>query len=312
VTLAASTASSSSQQALGRWLVFLATVFWGTTATLARSVFRDQGVPAQTVVELRLTIAASLLLAWLLVRNRAALRVARADLRRLLLLGLFGVAAVQGTYYYSISRLGVGLAILLQYVAPSLIVLWEMARGKRPSPATISAVLMALAGTALLVRGVDTVSMHATPFDWIVGASSAFIFAFYVLASKRVMARHEPETVLLYTFAIAALFWACVTPPWRILAAHYPASLWWKFALLGVFSTLVPFRCFYAGLKRLPAAEAGILATAEPVVAIVSAYVFLGESLGPWQLAGAGMVIVAAILASRGQPDVGERIAERG
>ncbi len=280
MTLPASTASSSSQRALGRWLVFLATVFWGTTATLARSVFRDQGVPAQTVVELRLTIAASLLLAWLLVRNRAALRVARADLRRLLFLGLFGVAAVQGTYYYSISRLGVGLAILLQYVAPSLIVLWEMARGKRPSPATISAVLMALAGTALLVRGVNTVSMHATPFDWIVGASSAFIFAFYVLASKRVMARHEPETVLLYTFAIAALFWACVTPPWR--------------------------------LKRLPAAEAGILATAEPVVAIVSAYVFLGESLGPWQLAGAGMVIVAAVLASRGQPDAGERIAERG
>ena len=114
MTLPASTASSSSQRALGRWLVFLATVFWGTTATLARSVFRDQGVPAQTVVELRLTIAASLLLAWLLVRNRAALRVARADLRRLLFLGLFGVAAVQGTYYYSISRLGVGLAILLQ------------------------------------------------------------------------------------------------------------------------------------------------------------------------------------------------------
>ena len=115
---------------------------------------------------------------------RGALRIERADRGALLVLGLFGVAAVQGTYYYSIAKLGVGLAILLQYVAPSLIVLWEMARGQRPSPPMVAAVLLALSGTALLVSGVDRSSVHATAFDWCVGASSSVIFAFYVLASK--------------------------------------------------------------------------------------------------------------------------------
>ena len=304
--------SQSGQRALGRWLVFLATLFWGGTATLARSVFRDSGVPAQTAVELRLVIAASLLFAWLLARNRGALRVERSDRSALLVLGLFGVAAVQGTYYYSIAKLGVGLAILLQYVAPSLIVVWEMARGQRPSPAMIAAVLLALAGTALLVSGVDRSSVHASVFDWVVGASSSVIFAFYVLASKRLVARYAPETVLVYTFAIAAVFWACVTPPWRIVAAQYPASMWARFAVLGVFSTLVPFRCFYAGLKRLPAAEAGVIATAEPVVAILAAFVFLGEGLKPAQMLGAAMVIVAAVLASRGHPEAAEAGVERG
>jgi drug/metabolite transporter (DMT)-like permease len=292
--------------------VFLATVFWGTTATLARSVFRDDGVPAQTVVELRLAIAAGVLFVWLVLRRRSALRLEPRDRLRILVLGLFGVAAVQGSYYYSISRLGVGLAILLQYVAPSLIVLWEMVRGTRPSAATVAAVALALCGTALLVRGVDTISVHASTFDWIVGASCAFIFAFYVLASKRVVARYAPETVLLYTFAIAAGFWACVTPPWRIVAAHYPARVWLRFVLLGIFSTLVPFRCFYAGLKRLPAAEAGIIATAEPVVAIVAAFVFLGEGLTPGQIVGAGLVVGAAVLAARGNPETAEAAAERG
>ena len=291
------------QRVLGRGLVFLAAFFWGTTATLARSVFRDQGVPAQTVVELRLAIAASLLFAWLLTRARALLRIEPRDRAYIAFLGLFGVAAVQGSYYYAISRLGVGLAILLQYVAPSLIVLWELVRGKRPSPATVAAVLMALGGTALLVRGVDTSAVHASTFDWIVGASCAPVFAFYVLASKRAVTRYAPETVLAWTFALAAVFWACVTPPWRILAAGYPAAVWWRFAFLGVFSTLVPFRCFYAGLKRLPAAEAGVIATAEPVVAIVSAFLFLGEGLKPGQLAGAALVIVAAVLAARGDTD---------
>lgn len=292
--------------------MFLATVCWGTTATLARSVFRDGRVPAQTVVELRLVIAVSLLLAWLLARKRGALRVERADRGAMVVLGLFGVAAVQGTYYYSIAKLGVGLAILLQYVAPSLIVLWEMARGQKPSPAMIAAVMLALAGTALLVGGVDRSAVHASALDWIVGASSSVIFAFYVLASKRLVARYAPETVLVYTFAIAAVFWACVTPPWRIVAAHYPASMWARFALLGVFSTLVPFRCFYAGLERLPAAEAGVIATAEPVVAILSAFVFLGEGLRPGQMFGAVLVIVAAVLASRGHPETVEAGVERG
>jgi len=206
----------------------------------------------------------------------------------------------------------VGLAILLQYVAPSIIVLWEMARGKKPSSATIAAVLLALGGTALLVRGVDRAAVHASALDWVVGASSSFIFAFYVLASKRLVARYAPETVLVYTFAIAALFWMCVTPPWRIVGAHYPPSMWARFAVLGVFSTLVPFRCFYAGLERLPAVEAGVISTAEPVVAILAAFLFLGEGLKPGQMLGAGLVIAAALLASKDRPEAAEAGVERG
>ena len=95
-----------------------ATVLWGTSATLARFVFRDRHVPALTVVELRLAIAVALLGSWLAWRKPAALRLRRADWGHFLVLGLGGVAAVQGSYYYAISTLGVGLAILIQYLAP--------------------------------------------------------------------------------------------------------------------------------------------------------------------------------------------------
>ena len=305
------TSAEARQRVIGRWLVFLATCFWGTTATLARSVFRDNGVPALTVVELRLVFAAVLLLAWLAIRRRSALRVARGDFSYFVVLGLFGVAAVQGSYYYSIARLGVGLAILLQYMAPSLIVLWELARGRKPAPAMILAVCLALAGTALLVNGVDPRTLHASTLDWAIGMSSAVIFAFYVVFSKRGLTRYAPETVLFYTFSIAAGFWAIVAPPWRILGAGYPPALWARFALLGIFSTLIPFRCFYAGLKRLPATEAAVISTSEPVVAIAAAALFLGESLRPLQLAGAVMVIGAALLASLDHPDAVAASVER-
>jgi drug/metabolite transporter (DMT)-like permease len=295
-------ASSDRDAARGRWLVLAATVLWGTSATLARAVFRDHHVPPLQVVELRLLIAVALLGPWLLIRKRSALRVPRRDWGYFLILGLFGVATVQGSYYYSIAVLGVGLAILLQYLAPALIVAYEAARGKPAGRYTVIAIVCAVLGTALLVGGLGAGAAKVPAHGWVIGFSSAFAFAFYILYSKRGLEHYPPETVLFYTFSIAGLLWACVNPPWRIVAAGYAPGLWGMFLCLGVFSTLAPFALFVAGLKRLPAAQTGILATFEPVVAVLAAAAFLGEGLRPIQWAGALLVLVASLLASRQVP----------
>jgi len=299
----------------GRWLVFGAACLWGTSATLARFVFRDLHVPALTAVELRLLIAVAILGPWLVWRRPAALRIDRADWGYFLGLGLFGVAAVQGTYYYAISTLGVGLAILIQYIAPALIVAYGALRGMRVRAATVVALASALLGIALLVSNVAATPgtrVRHSPLDWAVGFGSAVSFAFYVVFSKRGLRRYPPETVLFYTFLIAGLFWAVVTPPWRIAAAGYGADLWVMFAALGVFSTLVPFFLFNSGLKRLSAAEAGIIASLEPVVAVLSAAVFLGEGLRAFQWVGAVLVLIAASLASIQAPETVPAQPERG
>src|SRR5438093_13718665 len=98
-------------------MVLGAAFFWGTSATLARLVFRDRHVPPLTVVELRLVLAAIILGSWLAWRHPEQLHVARKDWAYFGILSVFGLAAVQGSYYYSISVLGVGLAILIQYLA---------------------------------------------------------------------------------------------------------------------------------------------------------------------------------------------------
>ena len=77
-------------------------------------------------------------------------------------------------------------------------------------------------------------------------------------------------------------------------------------------STLVPFALFYMGLRRLPAAEAGVIATSEPLVAMITAAVFLDEKLGAMQLVGAAFVLAAALLASRNKPEAAEASVERG
>jgi len=279
-------------------LVVAAAISWGLSATLARFVFHSRQIPPLTVVELRLLIAVALLAGYLAWRQPAALRIDMRDLPYFVILGLFGVAAIQGSYYYAISTLGVGLAILLQYLAPALIVLFDLARGVRVRPHLLFAVGGAALGATLVVGNIHPGSIHAHALDWAVGFGSAFVFAFYIVASKRGLERYAPQTVLLYTFAIAGLFWAVITPPWKILAAGYDASLWLMFLALGVFSTLVPFLLFYSGLQSMRPSEVGIIATLEPVVAVLASAFFLGEGLSALQWLGAAFVLTSAALSS--------------
>jgi drug/metabolite transporter (DMT)-like permease len=216
---------------------------------------------------------------------------------------------VQGTYYFAIATLGVGLAILMQYVAPALIIGFQALRGHRVGPRVIVAVVAALTGTGLLVGGLGKSVLHVPARGWVAGAGAALSFAFYILYSKRGLARYAPETVLFYTFTIAAAFWSLIMPLPRILAQGYGLDLWLMFLALGVFSTLVPFACFYTGLRHLPAAEAAIVATMEPVVAVVSAALILGEGLRGVQWAGAAMVLAAAVLSSLESPAQGTSAA---
>ena len=296
--------SLAQHRSAGRWFVIGAAFFWGTSATLARFVFRDHHVAPLTVVELRLSIAAIMLGAWLAVRHRDRLRIDPRDIGYFIVLGIFGLAAVQGSYYYSISVLGVGLAILLQYLAPTLIVILQIARGANPARITILAAIGALIGTALLVGNVGAEARSAAPWQWAISLCSAVIFAFYILYSKRGLAKYPPETVLFYTLCVAAVLWAFVTPPWTIASQNFGPDLWWMFLALAIFSTLVPFTLFYAGLRRLPPADAGIIATLEPVVAVITAALLLGEGLSPLQTAGAALVLVASVISNRANDSV--------
>ncbi len=305
-------ANPAGHAAAGRWFVIGAAFFWGTSATLARFVFRDHHVPPLTVVELRLAIAALMLGTWLAIRRRDLLRIDRRDIGYFVLLGVFGLAAVQGSYYYSISVLGVGLAILIQYLAPTLILILQIARGAKPGRVTLLAAIGALIGTAMLVGDVGPEARSAAPWQWAISFCSALIFAFYILYSKRGLARYALETVLFYTLCVAAVFWAFVTPPWTLTQRGFGADLWWMFFALAIFSTLVPFSLFYAGLRRLPPAEAGIIATLEPVVAVVSAALLLGEGLGPIQTVGAGLVLVASVVSNRAGAREPQRKASAG
>lgn len=80
------------------------------------------------------------------------------------------------------------------------------------------------------------------------------------------------------------------------------ADVWISSLLLSLVSTIAAFALYTYGLKHLEASKASILATVEPIVAVVIGIVLLQESLQGWQVLGIALVLYSAVLVTRGQP----------
>jgi drug/metabolite transporter (DMT)-like permease len=291
---------------LGYVYVILAAGLWALSGTAAKYLFQG-GMSPFELVQLRTTIAAAMLLVWLLAGKRGLLRVARKDYLYLPLLGIT-LAAMQFTYLYSISRIQVAVAVLLQYQAPVLIAAYALLFDKRrPSLVTLVSLFGAVVGCYLMVGAYNLNLLHMNSSGIISGLGSAIAFALYSVRSEYGMRTYAPWTVLFYALLFAAVIWNVLHPPFSAFHTHYGAFAWRWVLFIGLFGTVLPFGLYNEGIKRISSTRASITATLEPVAAGGIAYGFLGEMMEPWQVVGAGLVIASALLLQVEQDPAGQR-----
>ena len=130
-------------------------------------------------------------------------------------------------------------------------------------------------------------------------------FAIYMVGSERAGQRLEPVTTLFWVFGFATVFWALAIPwwsfPWEGLGSA--RNLLFAAALI-VAGTLVPFICIVASLRHIPAPRAAVVATLEPALAAVFAWIVLGEALAAVQIAGGAVVLTAVAWVQSRRPDL--------
>ncbi len=282
---------------LGLLAVSAAAVLWAFGGTYARKLI-DRGASPLEITEARAWIAFLVLGVFILVRNRA--RGARAARERapawiVVLFGL-SIAAANYFYYSSVASLPVAVAIVIQYTAPGLVVLWmAFAARHRPTRRIVAALLAALVGVALLselpaaLSGGDT-TLAAKGVA--AAVASAFAFASYILTGEHVERAAGPEGALVRGFGVAGVMWIIVQAIRGRPDTLLDGSLLPGVILLGIVATVIPFSLFLWGLARIGPSRAGIVSTLEPLSAAVLAYLWLNQSLGGWQIAGAALVVI--------------------
>lgn len=244
----------------------------------------------------RALAAAVLIVAYLAVADRGALKVSAKDVPFLAVFGVFGLAAVHFTYFKTLSLTGVATAILLEYLAPILVLVFSVVfLRERPSWRLPAGVLLSVAGCALMV-GVFGGALKVSQAGIAWGLASAFFFAFYTLMGKYASGRYAPWTLLAYGLVSATVFWLLYLGPARVIAVYGDPRAFGAVVFVAVVSTIIPFGAFLHGLQHIQATEASVTSTLEPAVAGIGAFFLFGETLGALQLLGGALVLGAILL----------------
>jgi drug/metabolite transporter (DMT)-like permease len=276
----------------------------GTISTLALQA----GIPATRLTALRCTGAAVVLLVGLAVLAPQRLRLTRGEVPLVAVFGVVGVALTQFLYYVAIGRLPVGIALVFEMTAPVLIALYVwLVRREHVRNRLWLALALSLSGLVLVAQvwqGGGSLDL----FGVAAALTAALCLAAYYLLGERGAADHDPVALTAWSFAAAAVFWAVAAPWWafdaEVLGRAVPVSLGSLELPVGVLigwivvlGAVAPFWLSIAALRHLPPTAAGIVATVEPVLASIVAWLWLEQVLNGWQIAGGLVVLTGIVLA---------------
>ncbi|CNG74177.1 transporter ydeD [Mycobacterium tuberculosis] len=294
-------------RAAGLGLVLLSSVCFGASGPFGKALI-EAGLGPLQAVWLRIAVAALVLVPLAAaVRGRAALAGLRPHARPLIVYGLTGVAGCQACYFVAASRLPVGVAILLEFSGPVIVLGWlRLVRGVPVHRTAAAGVATAMAGLALVVQVWTGLSLD--PVGLAAGLGAAACQASYFLIVDRLAGRVDPlvitsagSVVGAASLTVLAAPWAL---PWEVLPAQVPfaghtAPGWALVAWIGIVSTVIAYLTGVAGLQRLPAQVGGAICYTEAVAAALIAWAVLGERLTPLQMTGGAIVLTGAYIAQR-------------
>src|SRR5262245_37291451 len=244
-------------------MVLAATALWGINGSLAKAAL-GSGLSSLRLTEVRSTGAALVLVGALLVLRPKTLRITRAELPFLLVFGVAGLAFVQLLYFVAIHRLEIGVALLIQYVAPVLIALYARLVRKEPVRRRVwAALILSLGGLSLVVDLWSGVALDG--LGVLAALASAVTFALYILLAENAVTRRDPVSLLALGFTCAAIFWAIVQPWWSFPTEHLDDQIHMDGALFSstlpvwallvgvvLVGTIVPFLLLVGALRHIP------------------------------------------------------------
>ncbi|MYU23043.1 EamA family transporter [Streptomyces sp. SID8352] len=294
---------------VGLGLALGSAVAFGGSGVAAKPLI-EAGLDPLHVVWLRVAGAALVMLP-LAVRHRALVRRCPGLLAGF---GLFAVAGVQACYFAAISRIPVGVALLVEYLAPALVLGWVRFVQRRPvTRAAAFGVVLAVGGLACVVEVWSGLGFDALGLLLALGAACCQV-GYFVLADRggdAGDAAPDPLGVIAYGLLVGAVVLTAVARPWdmdwSLLAGSVPmdgtpvvAGL--LLAWIVLVATVLAYVSGVLSVRRLSPQVAGVVACLEAVIATVLAWVLLGEHLSTPQIIGGGVVLAGALIAQSSAP----------
>jgi drug/metabolite transporter (DMT)-like permease len=300
---ASSSGASRGFMASGLGIALFSSAVFGISGSFAKALLETGWTPGAAVTA-RLTGAALVLAIPAIPALRGRWHQLRDNWVTIVLFGLIGVAACQLFYFNAVARLSVGVALLLEYLAPVIIVLWLWAASrKRPRAMTFGGTLLSLAGLVLVLDLTGTVKIDVIGVFWGIAAAVCLAMYFFITAKEN---DSLPPIVLASGGLMlgAAVMWLAAATgllPMAFSTADTRLGPWvtpWWVSVGGlvVLATVLAYVSGIMAARELGSKVASFVALTEVLFAVIWAWLLLGELPGVIQLLGGALIVGGVIL----------------
>lgn len=290
--------------ARGVWIGLVAAAAFGSSGPFAKALLVE-GWSSGAIVLLRIAGASVVLIVPAVLALRGRWHLARRSAWSILLYGAAAVAGCQVAYFYAVSHLTVGVALLLEYLGIVLVVLWVWFRTRRaPSRLTGAGIVLAVVGLAFVL---DLASQsRPDPVGVVWGLVAAVGLAvFYVMAAHDTglppvalagLGMVLGTVTLALTGLVGLVPMTFATGDVVLLGAAVP---WWVPVVeLALIAAATAYLLAVMAARHLGSTLASFLGLTEVLFAVGFAWLLLGELPGYMQAIG-GVLILGGVIAVR-------------
>ena len=297
-------------------LIWTAVTLWALNAVVAKVVLDSAGVSAFRLAEVRATGSALILVTVVLILNPASMRIGRRELVKLAVFGVLGLGVVQLFYFVGIRRLDIGIALVINYLAPVFVALWARFYVHEPVRRRLwLAIALSLFGLTLVVElgAAPPSTGWASPRAWSRRSRTRPTSSWRSNRSPAAEtstrcspgASSSPRSSGRSSSRGGAFRWRRSTAASRCSGGSTTSAspVWLLLAYIVILGTVVPFVMLVSALHHVPATRVTIVAMLEPVLAALVAWVWLGEELAAIQILGGLLVLAGVVLDQTARPD---------
>lgn len=292
----------------GLIFALLSAATFGVSGPFAKSLIESGWSPGGAVFA-RVAGGALVMMVIAVATQWPRLRQVSAHTRTVLLYGVFAISGVQLCFFNAVQHLSVGVALLLEYLAPIIVIGWVwITKGARPSVQTLLGAAVAMIGAAVVIDVFGSAEISAVGVAW--GLAAAACLAVYFVISERADGDLHPVVLAasgltVSAMVIGALGLVGVLPlqfsASNAVVADHSVNVWLPVVVLVLVSTVIAYLTGIAAITLLGPTIGSLVALTEVLCAVVAAWILVGESVTALQAVGGAAIIAGLVLARLGQ-----------
>lgn len=286
---------------------------WGSAGIFVRKL-TELGMNSYTVVSVRVVLAVLILAVWLGIYDRNLLKIKLKDLWIFVAGGVVGMFGLNICYNFAISELSLSLAAVLLSLSPVFVLFMAAILFKEKiTSKKVICMTIAIAGCVLASGVLESAStMRWSVKGIIVGTIGAFFYGLYGIISKTAMERgYHAFTTTFYCLFMVMLVVIPLTN-WKLVndvVVANPVKMSVFLVIHSLCTSVLPYILYTFSIRYIDAGMASILASGEPVAAMIFGVIFFSEI--PTVLSVVGIVLVIVALALLSMPDKKRRRSDK-